>query len=184
MEEKQTFRKFISFIWEMAKIVVIAALIVAPIRYFLFQPFLVRGQSMEPNFRDGDYLIVDEISYRLREPKRGEVIVFEYPENPDQKFIKRIVGLPGETVEIGDGKIRINEGEIVLNEDKYLPPFKTLGNVKITLGEDDYFVLGDNRPYSFDSRRFGPLDEKEIIGRVFLRAWPFENIDKFESPDY
>ncbi len=184
MEEKQTLKKFISFVWEIAKIVVIAALIVAPVRYFIFQPFLVRGQSMEPSFQDGDYLIVDEISYRLREPKRGEVIVFEYPDNPSQRFIKRIVALPGETVEIEEGEIRINGDNLILNEEEYISSLKTVGDMKITLQENEYFVLGDNRSYSFDSRRFGPLPEDEIIGRVFLRAWPFGSIDKFETPSY
>ncbi len=186
MEAKQTFNKFLSFVWEMVKIVAVAALIVIPIRYFLFQPFLVRGQSMEPNFRDGDYLIVDELSYRLREPQRGEVIVFKYPENPSQRFIKRIIALPGEILKIEEGKIKIftKEGVRVLDEEDYLPNLETLGGIEITLEQDEYFVLGDNRNYSFDSRRFGPLEEENIIGRVFLRAWPPESINKFEMPSY
>ena len=102
-------KSFFLFIWEITKIVVIALLIVVPIRYFLFQPFFVRGQSMEPNFEDGNYLIVDELSFRLRDPQRGEVIVFKYPNNPSQRYIKRIVGLPGETIEIKDGKVIIFE---------------------------------------------------------------------------
>jgi len=97
-------KSFLSFIWEIAKIVIIALLIVIPIRYFIFQPFFVKGQSMEPTFENGDYLIIDEISYRFRAPQRGEVIVFKYPENPSQRYIKRIVGLPRETIEINDGE--------------------------------------------------------------------------------
>ena len=97
-------KKLLSFIWEIIKIVIIALAIVVPIRYFLFQPFFVKGESMEPNFQNGDYLIVDELSYRLREPERGEVIVFKYPRNISQRYIKRIIGLPGEAVEIKDGK--------------------------------------------------------------------------------
>jgi len=184
MSGQKPLTKFLSFVWEITKIVVVAALIVIPIRYFLFQPFLVRGQSMEPNFENGDYLIVDEISYRFRNPRRGEVIVFKYPNNPSQRFIKRIIGLPGETIEIKNGKITIQKGESfqVLNELDYLPLLETTGNIKVELGENEYF--GDNRLYSFDSRRFGPLSEGKIIGKVFLRAWPFVNLKKFGAPTY
>jgi signal peptidase I len=180
-------RNFLAFIWEIIKIVVIALLIVVPIRYFIFQPFFVKGQSMEPNFENGDYLIVDEISYRFREPLRGEVVVFKYPQNPSQRYIKRIIGLPGETVVIEDGKVVIfNEnGTQILNETGYLPPFTlTPGDIRVTLTGDEYFVLGDNRISSSDSRRWGPLPREDIIGRVLFRAWPFVALAKFEVPVY
>lgn len=179
-------RKFFSFVWEVAKIVIIAAVIVIPIRYFLFQPFFVRGQSMDPNFGNGDYLIIDEISYHLRAPERGEVIVFKYPQDLSQRFIKRIIGLPGETIEIKDNKVMIyQEGQLqVLNESSYLSNLSTGGDLQITLGEDEYFVLGDNRPFSFDSRRFGILPGENIIGRVVFRAWPFVAMAKFGIPSY
>lgn len=180
-------KSFLNYTWELAKIIIIAAVIVVPIRYFLFQPFFVRGQSMDPNFANGDYLIIDEISYRFRAPDRGEVIVFKYPENPSQRFIKRIVGLPGETVEIRNGEITIyNErGNQTLDESEYLlPDLSTSGNMKIILKDGEYFVLGDNRHFSFDSRRFGVLPEDNIIGRVFFRAWPFNSLEKFEAPAY
>jgi len=179
-------KRFFVFIWEIGKIVIIAAAIVMPIRYFLFQPFFVRGQSMDPNFGDGDYLIVDEISYRFQNPQRGEVIVFKAPSNPSQRFIKRIIGLPGETVEIKNGNITIYKDSqpFVLNEENYLSSLDTTGNIKITLSEDEYFVLGDNRAFSYDSRRFGSLPEDKIIGRVIFRAWPFATLEKFEAPSY
>ena len=179
-------KKFFIFIWEIAKIAVIAALIVIPIRYFLFQPFFVKGQSMDPNFGHGDYLIVDEISYRFSEPQRGEVIVFKYPEDPSHRFIKRIVGLPGETVEIRDGKVIIYKdgASQILDESEYLSDSVTAGDFQITLGENEYFVLGDNRSFSFDSRRFGVLPGDKIIGRVIFRAWPFAALTKFEAPAY
>jgi len=179
-------KKFFSFTWEVLKIVVVAALIVVPIRYFLFQPFSVRGQSMEPNFESGDYLIVDEISYRFRAPERGEVIVFKYPQNPSQRFIKRIIGLPGETVEIKDGKVMFYKEGIpqVLDESGYLFSFETPGDIRVTLSENEYFVLGDNRAFSFDSRKFGLLPREKIIGRVLLRAWPFSDLAKIEAPAY
>ncbi len=180
-------KNFLSFIWEIVKIVVIALAIVIPIRYFLFQPFFVKGQSMEPNFENGDYLIVDEISYKLRSPQRGEVIVFKYPQNPSQRFIKRIIGLPGETVEIKNGKIEIfkNGQPQVLNEENYISSFiYTSGDVQAVLGSNEYFVLGDNRDFSFDSRRFGSLPTENIIGRVIIRAWPFDSLSKIGVPSY
>ena len=180
-------RKLLLFFWEIAKIVIIALLIVVPIRYFIFQPFFVRGQSMEPNFHNGDYLIVDEISYRFGEPQRGEVVVFKCPDNPSQRYIKRIVGLPGERIEIEAGQVLIyqNGTNQVLDESGYLPEFlQTLGNIEISLDQDEYFVLGDNRSLSSDSRRWGSLPEENIIGRVILRAWPIDALAKIEPPNY
>lgn len=179
-------KKTISFIWEIVKIVIIAAVIVVPIRYFLFQPFFVKGQSMDPNFEHGDYLIIDEISYRFKEPARGEVIVFNSPQEPFQRFIKRIIGLPGEIVEIKEGKVVVynKEGQKVLDESEYLSDISTEGNLTIVLGRNEYFVLGDNRAFSYDSRRFGPLPKENIIGRVIFRAWPFAAAAAFEAPEY
>lgn len=164
------------FIWEIVKIVFIALLIVIPIRYFLFQPFIVMGASMEPNFQHGDYLIVDQISYRFREPKRGEVIVFNSPQGIGHRYIKRVIGLPGETVEIRDGQVIIfnEQGKKILNESNFLLfNIQTPGNIKDVLTKNEFFVLGDNRIGSSDSRQFGSLKREDIIGRVFFRAWPF-----------
>ena len=179
-------RKILSFVWETAKIIIIALLIVVPIRYFVFQPFFVKGQSMEPAFENGDYLIIDELSYKLRTPERGEVVVFKYPNDPSQRYIKRIISLPGETVEIQGGKITIvnAEGKEVLDEKYLTSGALTSGDIKVTLGVKEYFVLGDNRAASSDSRRWGTLPEDNIIGRVLLRAWPFAALAKFETPIY
>ena len=180
-------KNFFSFFFEIFKIAILALLIVLPIRYFVFQPFVVKGASMDPNFSEGDYLIIDELSYRFREPERGEVIVFKYPLSPSQRFIKRIIGLPGETIEMEDNKITIlNEGKNeVLDESSYLLSnnFKK-GKLKISLKEGEYFVLGDNRNASLDSRNFGLLPQKYIIGRVLFRLWPITNLKKFEAPAY
>lgn len=178
---------FFQFWWEILKIILLALVIVIPVRLFLFQPFLVKGQSMEPSFHDNDYLIIDEISYRLREPKRGEVIVFKFPQNPSQRFIKRIIGLPGETLEIENSKVAVikNNKTQILDEASYLSSsFKTVGNLKITLGEDEYFVLGDNRQVSADSRSWGAVSRKNIIGRVFFRAWPVTALALIKEPNY
>jgi len=180
-------KKFLTFCWEIVKIIILALLIVIPIRYFLFQPFLVKGQSMVPSFHEGDYLIIDQISYRLREPQRGEVIVFRFPVIPSQRFIKRIIGLPGEEIEIKDGQIAISkDGEtLILEESSYLTDsLKTPGNSKASLGENEYFVLGDNRAVSSDSRKWGVLPKENIIGRVSFRLWPITALAKIEVPVY
>jgi len=180
-------RKSFVFIWEIVQIVIIALLIVIPIRYFIFQPFFVKGQSMEPNFENGDYLIIDEISYRFREPLRGEVVVFKYPQDPSQRYIKRIIGLPEETIIIEDGRVTIInwQGDQILDESNYLSSsVQTPGKVQITLTGNEYFVLGDNRSVSADSRSWGPLPKENIVGRVILRAWPFTAFAKIEIPNY
>ncbi|MSU54439.1 MAG: signal peptidase I [Candidatus Staskawiczbacteria bacterium] len=180
-------KKYSPAMWEFVKIAIIAAIIVFPIRYFLFQPFIVKGDSMVPNFHSGDYLIVNEISYRFGDPKRGDVVVLKYPLNNKQKFIKRIVGLPGETVKIKNGKVDIlRDGkDMSLNEKKYLPDLlQTDGDVNITLGDNKYFVLGDNRKFSYDSRRWGVLPEEDIIGKAFFRVFPFNQMTFFTTPSY
>lgn len=177
------------FFLEFFKIVIISLAIVVPIRYFLIQPFYVKGASMEPSFHDYEYLIVDEISFRFRQPQRGEIIVFRSPNNPGNYFIKRIIGLNNERVVIKNGEVYIYNQNFSqgfkLDESSYLPAgLKTSGNVDLTLSEDEYFVLGDNRNSSLDSRSFGPISRKSIIGRVWLRGWPLNQFSKFEIPNY
>lgn len=178
---------FFLFVWEILKIVVMALIIVIPIRYFLFQPFFVKGQSMEPNFENGDYLIIDELSYRLSDPQRGDVVVFKYPYNPSQRYIKRIIGLPGEKVEVKNGAVIISseDGSQILDEKEYLSQeISTPGTANVLLDQNEYFVLGDNRPVSSDSRTWGILPKENIIGKVFLRAWPVNAMAKIELPAY
>ncbi len=176
------------FILEMLKVVVLAGITISLVRYFLFKPFYVKGASMEPNFFDKEYLIIDEISYRLRAPQRGEVIVFKYPENPKEYFLKRIIALPGERVKISEGKITIYNQEhpegVVLDE-PYLPADLLTSGERtfVPLNENQYFVLGDNRDNSYDSRRFGAVDKSLVVGRVFVRGWPFNRAQVFNHPD-
>ncbi len=183
-------KNFFVFLFELVKIVVISLVIIIPIRYFLIQPFYVKGASMEPNFYDHEYLIIDEISYRFNDPVRGDIIVFRYPKDPQEYFIKRLIALPGETVQIKDGEVIIyndqNVQGMVLDE-FYLPDnLKTYSNTddKITLGEEEYYMLGDNRNSSKDSRSFGPVNETFITGRVLLRGWPFDRVTLFDAPVY
>ncbi len=171
------------------KILVLSLLIVIPLRLFVVQPFFVQGESMDPAFQPFDYLLADEITYQFRSPQRGEVVIFRFPENPSQFYIKRIVGLPGETVEIRDGDVVIyNESYPdgkVLNESSYLPPEQeTSGHLTMELEEKEYFVMGDNRDTSYDSRRWGALPKEKIVGRVWLRVWPFSEAHAIEAPQY
>ena len=149
---------------------------------------------MVPNFHDREYLIVDEISYRFREPQRGEVIVFRYPQNPQEFFIKRVIGLPGESVKFKNNGVYIynqsNPDGFKLNE-SYLPAnIETLPNgysaeEKIVVNSKQYFVLGDNRMFSKDSRSFGPIDKSFVVGKVLLRGLPLNKITLFkEAPKY
>lgn len=178
----------LAFILETAKIIIISLAIIIPIRYYLVQPFFVKGASMEQNFHDGDYLLIDEISYRFGEPERGDVIVFRYPENPSQFFIKRIIGLPGESVEIKDNTVKIYNSEnpegFLLQEDYLSKGQQTAGNMKIKTGEMEYFVLGDNRLQSSDSRRWGVLNYSFITGKAFIRLYPFNKITKISGVNY
>jgi signal peptidase I len=178
-------KKFLDSVFELLRIVILALIIVLPIRFFIFQPFIVKGASMEPNFREGDYLIVDEISYRFREPKRGEVVVVKSPLSPS-RFIKRIVGLPGEKIEIKEGKIFVEkEGKIQALKEPYLTNLNFDNReYRFELKENEYLILGDNRNFSLDSRYFGPINKKLIVGRVVLRLWPIKSISKIEIPNY
>jgi len=176
------------FIFDFLKVFVIAVAIIVPIRLFLFQPFVVTGDSMQPNFIDGDYLIIDEITYRFRNPERGDVLVLRFPNDPSQFFIKRIIGLPGERVVVQNGSVAIvdqtEQRRVTLNEE-YLPrQNQTFGNIDLVLAEDEYFVLGDNRLSSSDSRIWGTLKRKNIIGRAFIRAFPIEQFQIFTTPSY
>ena len=133
--------------WEFARAVIISIVIVIPVRMYIAQPFIVDGASMEPNFAGGDYLIIDELTYNfINEPQKGEVVVFRYPQDPSKFFIKRIVGLPGE--------------ELVVD------------GVEWKMGENEYFVMGDNSRFSLDSRSWGALPRENITGRALLRLWP------------
>lgn len=188
-EEEQTgMQKFIQFVWDLLKVVTISLAIIIPVRYFLIQPFYVKGASMEPSFYDHEYLIIDEISYRLSAPGRGDIIVFKYPKDPSQYFIKRIVALPGEKVEISDNHVYVYSEsgvKIMLDESEYLSDSaETSGNKSWTLGPDEFYVLGDNREYSLDSRSFGPVYRDLIVGKVWLRGWPFWRIKTFPDVDY
>lgn len=172
-----------NFFKELIKFIIIAALIVIPVRTFIAQPFIVDGPSMDPTFNTGQYLIVDQLTYHLNEPKRNDVIVFRYPRDPKVFYIKRIIGLPGETVSIKNGYVTIINSENpdgLLLEDNYLASrHRTHENFTSVLGDDEYFVMGDNREQSSDSRLWGSLKREFIVGRPFVRLFPFSKISVF-----
>lgn len=165
-----------NFFKEIFKFALFAAIIVLPIRLFIAQPFIVSGPSMDPTFANGQYLIVDQISYRFENPKRGDVIIFRYPYDTKKFYIKRIIGLPSETVDIQNGRVAITEKDgtrSLITEESYINPIPDNGNhIPILLKDDEYFVMGDNRTRSSDSRIWGAVKSALIVGKPFLRLFP------------
>jgi signal peptidase I len=165
---------------EWLQVIVIALVISLPIRFFIAEPFVVNGASMDPTFATGQFLIVDRLTYRFEAPQRGDVVVFKYPNNPKVYFIKRIIGLPGETVSIKNGTVTIINEEhpqgLVLDESYIDTAHTSRETTSSKLGEDQYFVMGDNRAQSSDSRVWGTLDKKLIAGRPIIRLLPINTL--------
>ncbi len=163
---------------DLARFAIIALAIVIPIRLFIAEPFVVSGSSMVPTFEDGDYLIIDKVSYRLNDPERNDVLVFQYPNDPEKFFIKRIIALPNETIDIRGSEITITNEEYkdgLLLDQSFIQ--NTANNdVHLKLKQDEYYVMGDNRPASSDSRSWGPLKREFLTGRVLLRLLPLRHI--------
>jgi len=173
-KEKTTWQSF----WEIVRFAIIAFLIVIPIRIFIIEPFVVSGSSMFPTFENGDYLLVDKISYELGNPKRDDVVIFRYPNDQTKFFIKRIIGLPNETVDIKGSVVTITnangKNSFALEE----PYVKNISNntTHFELKGDEYFVMGDNRSASSDSRYWGAVKRRLLVGRAFLRLLPLKRI--------
>ena len=170
-----------SFLQDVKEVVIFAVIVLAiliPLRLYVAQPFIVVGASMEPTFQTGEYLIVDEFSYKVSIPKRGQVIIFKYPNDPSKYFIKRIIGLPGETISIKGSSITIKNKDtpkgFILDE-SYIT-FEARADLTRELNDNEYFVMGDNRSVSLDSRSWGPLPENLIIGRAVVRLLPLSRI--------
>ncbi len=178
-------KSFWSFI-EICQTIIIAVAVVVLVRTFVAQPFLVSGASMEPNFYNGDYLLIDRLTYQFREPKRGEVVVFKGQDEDRLYYVKRILGLPNERVIIRGNQITIfgSDGREKELKESYLKDVVWKGDIDISLGGDSYFVLGDNRVFSFDSRNWGALEVEKIIGLVKFRLWPVQKIEVFAAPNY
>lgn len=164
---------------EIIQFALVALIIVLPIRWFIAQPFIVSGASMENTFHTGEYLIIDQLSYHFEDPKAGDVIVFRYPKNPSVFFIKRIIGTPGDTIDIKGNVVTITNAEhpngLVLAE-PYIADMSPNTFLHETLGEREYFVMGDNRDRSSDSRVWGILQREYIVGRALVRLFPFTKL--------
>lgn len=190
MEENQlptpkSDRNYITVLGETLRTIVIVFALAFLLRFFIFQPYKVEGRSMEPRFENNNHLIVEKIGYRFTKPKRGDIIVFHYPNDPEIDFVKRIIGLPGEEIQIANGQIKIinqdHPNGFVLDESLYLDDsvatnLPSIRSNQFTVTPDHFFVLGDNRPASSDSREWGLLPRENIIGRVIMRTFPLKDI--------
>ena len=184
-EQKTSFKEL--FISSVTTVIVVLAIVI-PVRMYIGKPFLVNGQSMDPAFATWDYLLIDVFTYQfLHDPERGDIVVFKAPISNHKYFIKRIVALPNERIEIKDGRVIIYNNEFKEGfelKEPYVANYnKSYNNVNITLKDDEYFVMGDNRKGSYDSRFWGPLKKDAIVGRAFARLFPFTKIDLFPA-DY
>lgn len=194
MEEKNTSYSFFSnifssisnFLLNTIEAIIIALALSIVLYLFIATPHEVVGESMYPNFQNGEYLIGNKLTYRFNKPERGDIIIYEYNEQVD--YIKRIIGLPGENISLQNGQIYINDKK--LDESSYLDnSIKTRGGDKLPEGEEiniplgHYFTLGDNRPESYDSRSFGTIKEEQIKGKAYLVYFPFSNFRIMEHPE-
>lgn len=166
--------------FELLMLTAVAAVFITAVHLFVVQPFITSGDSMAPTFDSGEYLVIDEISYYSHTPERGDVVVFRYPLDPSVYFIKRLIGVPGDTVTIKKGVVSVqtqnSSSSVVVQEFYVTPANKTLDSSTITLTSDEYFVLGDNRAGSFDSRLWGPVPRRYIIGEPILRLFPLQKL--------
>lgn len=174
-------KTLLSSIIEIIIFVLIALAIVIPFRKFIAEPFIVSGASMDPTFETGHYLIVDKLTYRFNTPKRGDVIVFKHPVYNQEKYlIKRVIALPEETISIKNGVVSVhnkeNPSDFIIPDTHVVKENMKNESMTRTLEKNEYFVMGDNRANSSDSREWGPLDEDSIVGRPIVRLFPFSQI--------
>lgn len=184
----QLARRIVNFFLDFLETIVVALSIFVVIYLFIAQPHEIKGSSMEPNFLNNEYILTDKISYRLREPERGDVVIFKAPTNQDVDYIKRVIGLAGDRVKVQSGAVYVN-GE-KLREDYLEDPTSLFPGsfmqegVEITVPPGEVFVLGDNRPHSSDSRQFGPVPMDSLIGKAFVRYWPVTSMGVLEKINY
>lgn len=180
------FKHAVAFFFDILQTIVLAAAMFVIVYLFIAQPHIVKGTSMEPNFLNGDYILTEKISYKFGDPQRGDVLVFEAPNRPNADYIKRVIALPGETFKVKGGHVYVN-GAIL--DETYEPNTTNPGQYvkedqEITVPENTYIVLGDNRPHSSDSREFGPISKDTIVGRAIVRYWPFSRFTRIKKISY
>lgn len=182
------FRNVVNFFLDFLETIVVALSIFVVIYLFIVQPHEVKGNSMEPNFHNNEYILTDKISYRFRQPQRGEVIIFKAPRNQEVDYIKRVIALPGDRIKVEKGFVYVNGeklGEPYLKDTTSLFPGSFMQEgVEILVGEDEVMAFGDNRPHSSDSREFGPVPQNLIIGRAIIRYWPLPAFGLIPSISY
>lgn len=179
-------KAIIIFVMEILETVVFVGSLFIVVYLFILQPNQIKGASMEPTFHNGNYIFTSKVTYKFRDPIRGDVVVFHAPRNPDLEYIKRIIGLPGDTILIENQTVYVNGEEI---QEEYISAATTLSlagfieeGVPTTIPEGYYFVMGDNRPRSSDSREFGPITYESIIGQVVYRYFPFNEMGVVKNP--
>ena len=179
-------KRFIGAVFDFLQSIVVIMAIMVMVYLFVISPQEISGESMYPTFENGEYILTNKVEYKLRDPKVGDVVVFKSPTNKDIDYIKRIIGVPGDRIRVSNGKYYRND---VLLQETFLPTdlFTFAGsflkeNSEITVPSGYYFVSGDNRPHSLDSREFGTIPKGDIIGRAFLRYWPFDRAGVIKNP--
>jgi len=173
-------------VFDFLKTVVIIFVLAFVIKAFVIQPYIIDGESMEPTFQNNDYLITEKVSYHLRQPQRGDIVIFHPPDSLSISYVKRIVGLPEDEVEIKDKKVYVNGKRIIepyltSNDETAAPKGNDL---KMNVSANEYFVMGDNRNHSRDSREIGPIPSKNIVSRIWFRLLPVNNIKAFAHVNY
>lgn len=170
-------KRAVVVVFDFLQSIVVVMAIMVMIYLFVMSPQEIKGASMEPSFFDKEYILTNKILFKLRDPVRGDVVIFKSPANPEIDYIKRVIGLPGDTVSLRQNAIFVNSVKV---EEPYLSPGITIfggsylrENQEVVIPQGKYFVLGDNRPHSADSREFGPIPKEDFIGKAFLRYWPF-----------
>ncbi len=181
-------KRCVNFFLDFLETIVVALSIFVVVYLFLVQPHEVKGSSMEPNFHNNDYILTDKISLKLHAPERGNVVIFKSPNNPEVDYIKRVIGLPGEKVKVLNGYVYVNDKKLnepyLADRTNLFPGSFVQEGIDITVPEEEYFVMGDNRPHSSDSREFGPIQGNSIIGKAFIRYWPITNIGLIKIYSY
>lgn len=179
-------KKVIDFVMDILETIVFVGSLFIVVYLFIMQPHQVKGASMDNTFKSGDYILTSKISYKFEQPKRGDIVVFKSPKNPDIDFIKRIIGLPGNHVKIQNGDVVVDGAAL---DEKYITARTGLmengfmrEGVEVVVPEGYIFVMGDNRPRSSDSREFGFIPEADIIGRVFYRYFPPQKMGFIKNP--
>ncbi len=181
-------KRIVAAIFDFLQSIVVVMAVMVMLYLFIISPQEINGQSMDPFFHNGEYILTNKVIYKFRDPQRGDIVIFKSPKNKEIDYIKRIIGLPGERVRLHENAFYVND-QIV--EEPYIPTDTPIyggsflqEDMEIIVPEGKYFVVGDNRPHSADSREFGPIGKEDFIGMAFLRYWPFARAEILPHPTY